>query len=300
MAPSAASRGVAARSLAVYGVGAAAVLIPFLGFVLLGWPGGPDSCVCDEPNTCYCEAFSTPDVLAGSPGVRQGANTWFNLYALVTGLIVALRLRADRLAGRTAPVISSASWIADAYVFAVLFLGLGSMWFHASLTAWAAAIDGLSMYLLAGYLVWYTVRRLYGGDALFWVGYPVTAAVFTAIGAWWRWQFASLILIGSLVVAYLILEAVTWVRRRQVLLGAAKPAALWLGALGCIVAATTFWALSQTGGPLCDPGSILQPHGLAWHPLAGAMAVLLYFYWREEDPAPIDASTMSGTPVRSA
>lgn len=299
--PMAPSRG--SRSLAVYGAGVAAVLVPFLFFVALGWPGSPDSCVGDSPNSCYCEGFSTADVLSGAPGVRQAANTWFNLYALASGLIVALRLRADRLDRRTGPVISSGSWIADACVIAVLFLGLGSMWFHASLTSWAGAIDGLSMYALVGYLVWYTVRRLWDSDLAFWVLYPVTAAAYTVAGALWHWRFASLVLICSLVLAYLVLEALTCVRRRQILLGSARPIGLWLSAVACIATATVFWALSQTGGLLCSPSSILQPHGLIWHPLAGAMAVLLYFYWREEKPAPVApvaASAMSGTPVRSA
>jgi hypothetical protein len=52
-----------------------------------------------------------------------------------------------------------------------------------------------------------------------------------------------------------------------------------------ILMATFFWKLSQTDGLLCWPKSGFQPHGLLWHPLAGLMAVLLYFYWREsEDP----------------
>ena len=41
-----------------------------------------------------------------------------------------------------------------------------------------------------------------------------------------------------------------------------------------------FWGLSQTGAPLCDPKGGFQPHGLLWHPLAGVMAVFIYFYWR--------------------
>ena len=60
--------------------------------------------------------------------------------------------------------------------------------------------------------------------------------------------------------------------------------ALWLLAVVAIGLATLFWALSQTGKSLCNPGSGFQPHGLLWHPLAGVMAVLLYFYWRDEEP----------------
>ena len=40
-----------------------------------------------------------------------------------------------------------------------------------------------------------------------------------------------------------------------------------------------FWIFSQTGKFMCSPTGP-QPHGLLWHPLAGAMAVFVYFYWR--------------------
>jgi hypothetical protein len=41
------------------------------------------------------------------------------------------------------------------------------------------------------------------------------------------------------------------------------------------------WVMSKTGMPFCSPASAFQPHG---HPLAGAMAVL-YFYWSYDTDA---------------
>lgn len=274
------------RSVAFWAVGSAVVLIPFLLFVLAGWPGAADSCTAASPNTCYCEVFTLADVTAGTGGVRQPSNTWFNLYAIVTALLVAVMVSFDRRDSRRANPIQSAGLIPDAYVFAVLFLGLGSMWFHASLKAWAGNIDGLSMYIYAGFLVFYTVRRLWPSDLFFWIAYPVTVGAFTAIGAVWQWEYKSLVLIVILVVAYLGLEVWCWVRQGSVLMGRAGPRILWGCAVGAIVTATIFWILSQTGGPLCDPESALQLHGLLWHPLAGVMAVLLYFYWREDTGVP--------------
>jgi hypothetical protein len=270
------------RSVTVYLVGAEAVLATFLAFVAFGWPGDADSCTCAVPNTCYCEGFSLADAQSHAGGVRQPANTWSNLYALITALIVALRIQADRRSGAGSPLIRSTSWVPDLYVFVVLFLGLGSMWFHASLKGWAGNVDGLSMYAFAGFLVWFTALRLGLPRVAFWIAYPATVIAFTGIGAVWDWQYASLILILVLVVAYLALEVAVWSRRHSVLMGRLLPGALWVGAVACIVTATVFWKLSQTGGPLCNADSLLQPHGLLWHPLAGVMAVLLYFYWRED------------------
>jgi hypothetical protein len=130
-------------------------------------------------------------VNSGAPGIRQPVNTLFNLYALITAGIVAFVLSRDRAEGGTAIVIRSNSLKADGYVFAVLFLGLGSMWFHASLSATVAWLDGLSMYVYAAFLVFYTVDRWLGRrsasqllrDLLFWIGWPLVAVGFTLLGA---------------------------------------------------------------------------------------------------------------------
>ena len=266
---------IAYRGFLVWGIGIVAVLLPFLIFVAAGWPGGVNSCVKESPNSCYCEAFDASQI--GKPGVRQPVNTWFNLYSILTSLIVALVLYFDRSEGAT-NLIGSENFIADWYVFAVLFLGLGSMWFHASLIDWAGTFDQLSMFVYAAFLIFFTIRREWDSDLLFWLGYAGTVALFTFIAAIWHWKLASLILILILVAAYLTFEIILWVKRGDFL---AWKTLLWSAGVVAIGLATLFWTLSQTGGSMCDPHSVFQPHGLLWHPLAGVMAVFLYFYWRQ-------------------
>jgi len=273
------------RGFIVWGAGIVLVLGAFLIFVLAGWPGPENGCVDNTPNTCYCEAFNLHDVKTGAPGVRQPVNTWFNLYSIVTSLIVAVVVFADRNSGEgSSNLIRTAdSWVPDLYIFAVLFLGLGSMWFHGSLKGWGGVTDMLSMFVFAAFLVFYTIRRIWDSAAFFWIGYAVAVFVFTFVGAIWNWEYNSLILILILVAAYLVFEVMIWVRTGQVMQGQPSTIVLWILAVVSIIAATIFWALSQTGGPLCDPKSFFQPHGLLWHPLAGVMAVLLYFYWRQDE-----------------
>lgn len=284
------------RGFLVWGGGTVVVLGIFLIFVAAGWPGGPDNCthivngaqiiIDGQRDSCYCEAFDPSKVIARAPGVRQPVNTWFNLYAILTSLLVALVLFFDRASGDTRNVMRSTSWIPDVYVFAVLFLGLGSMWFHASLSSSTSWVDGFSMYVYASFLVFYTARRLTGSDLLFWIGYPISVVGFSIIGALWKWDYASLILIIILVAAYLVFEIIICARTGKFMQGTPATITLWLGGVVSIGLATLFWVLSQTGRPLCHPQSFFQPHGMLWHPLAGVMAVLLYFYWREdENPA---------------
>jgi hypothetical protein len=274
------------RSFFVWGGGIVLVLGLFLILMATGWPGDPDSCLhlADHArNTCYCEAYKVADVLAHAPGVRQKANTWYNLYAIGTSLLVAIYLWCDRRNGITGNIMRSRNLIADVYVFAVLFLGLGSMWFHAALTTRVDWMDGFSMYVFVCFLVWYTIFRLFRYPLIFWIGYPIFVLVFTVVGALWKYDNASLVLININVGLYLIAETLVCIFVTQnFLLGRAKTIGLWWGGAGSIGLATLFWQLSKTGGVLCDPASPLQPHGLLWHPLAGVTAVLLYFYWREE------------------
>jgi len=279
---------VAYRGFVVWGASTSVVMSLFLSFVFLGWPGDADSCTENKPNTCFCEAFNATEVKEGAPGVRQKVNTWSNLYAVGTSLLVAFMVWGDRKnAGpRTKNLMQSTSWVPDLYIFAVLFLGLGSMWFHASIKSWGSTMDGFSMYVYAAFLFFYSMRRKFVKNCwFFWVGYLSTVAVFTTLHHLLKddFEYASLILIMILVVAYLVVEVAIWIVNKQVLQGQPRTIAMWLSALAAIGFPTAFWALSQTGERLCDPEAFFQPHGLFWHPLAGVMALMLYFYWREAD-----------------
>lgn len=263
------------------------ILTAFFIFKDIGWGGTPDECIDAKPyDDCYCEKFNKDDVLLDKPGVRQPVNTWSNLYALITSFIVAWGVYSDRkkyydadTGVDNAPnIIGSTSWKADLYIFAVLFLGLGSMWFHASLKKWGGLLDGVSMYVFASYLVFYTARRFFNSDCLFWLGYLCSLLFFTLMSTF---GVSSVVNIGILVGAYAALEGYLVWRTGKFLQGKANTIMLWIFAFIAIITATVFRALSETGEALCDPTSPIQPHGLVWHPLAGVMAVLLYYYWRD-------------------
>ena len=64
------------------------------------------------------------------------------------------------------------------------------------------------------------------------------------------------------------------------------PASRSLIVWGVGIGAVMFWVLSQAGGPMGFADSFFQPHGLLWRPLAGVMAVLLYFIGMRKEPSP--------------
>lgn len=285
----------AARGFLVWGIGIVVVLGAFLIFVAAGWPGAANNCTQPtqdkppQPNSCYCEEFDQRAVQGHGGGVRQPVNTWGNLYSILTSLLVAVFVYLDRSSGASANPMRGNGFYPDICIFVVLFLGLGSMWFHGSLKEWGGVTDQLSMFLYASFLVFYTVRRLWAADWFFLVCYSITVLLNTIVGYLWTWEYSSLILILLLVAAYLAFEIVIWVRTKKVMQGKPLTIVLWCLSVVCILVATISWAKSQTGKAWCDPKSPFQPHGLLWHPLAGVMATLLYFYWREDE----DAATYS-------
>jgi hypothetical protein len=279
------------RGFFVWFGGIVVVLGSFLILMAAGWPlGGPDQCTQHPTNQCYCEAYDMNAVQGHTPGVRQHVNTWPNLYAIGTSFLIACFVYYDRVKlaqGGPANSMRSMSLLPDLYIFADQFLGLGSMWFHASLRTPWSAFDALSMFVYAGFLVAYTMHRIWPSPAAMlsiWLGYGMVVFLFTILTAVNLMGSAtSPVLIGVLVAAYLVLEL--WPLRAQCVYDWR-----WWAGVGCITLATIFWFLSQTGAPMCHPSSPFQPHGLLWHPLAGAMALFLYFYWRDApDPAPASA-----------
>lgn len=272
------------RGFIVWIAGIVVVLGTFMIFVAAGWPGEPDSCVDDSPNTCFCEAYDIAAVQNNEGGVRQPVNTWFNLYSIATSFIVAAVVYVDRVAlgSKAYPnLMKSKTAVPDLYIFAILFLGLGSMWFHASLTAWGGVLDGVSMYIFTAFLIAYSIRRMWDSAIFFWLFYAGIVLLFSALHAFT--DIPSFVNILILIAGYVVVEIIIWVRSGKVLQGKVGPILLWSFGVLSILTATFFWWASQTDRFMCDPNSFFQPHGLFWHPLAGVAGVLVYFYWRAAD-----------------
>ena len=193
---------------------------------------GPATCL---PDHCFCEAIR--DGL-----VAQPANTWSSL-AFVAVAFALLARRRDA-AGLT-------------LAGAILVIGLGSMFFHASLTLAGQFVDVLGMYLLVNFLLLHGIStrwRLPGPAfaGLYLLANAATATILYAAPQLRRYVFAALLLAAILAQA-----RAGW---RLV------PALAVLG-LGFAV-----WVLDLTR-VACAPDSLLQGHAF-WH-LCGAVAAWL-------------------------
>lgn len=205
---------------------------------------------------CFCEAIR--------PGaVAQPVNAWSSLAFTLAGFWVAGRAwqrkgeKGYRF-GKTA-----------LYAVALVVIGLGSAFYHASLTFVGQFFDVLGMYLLASYLVvvnlatlgwlrpgWFGVA--YGGMNL------VLAASLIGLPEMRRWLFLGLI------VLVLVLELFLHLMRQN-----HRPTRYLMLALGAFGLAFVIWNLDNSR-IWCSPEAIWQGHAL-WH-LLGALAG--WWMWR--------------------
>ncbi len=275
-----------AREFWVFIVFTLSVLLLFFIFVAVGWPGGDDRsnwdpCVTDtsdgNENSCYCEAIE-PDQIGTPFHVQQPFNTWSNLYSVLLGGILAGLMYHYRKtqSSRDANRMRSDTVIPLIYLCVVVFLGLGSMFFHASMVAWGGKFDNLSMNTFACFLVAYTALRMTNRNWVFYLIYGFGVVFFSVLNII---GVDSLYTIMTIVAMYAVLEIIVVSAMPAVRNDLKSFGMFYFPALVAWGLAVLFWVLSQTGGDLCNPGSFFQWHGV-WHWLAGAVAFFLYYFWR--------------------
>jgi uncharacterized membrane protein SirB2 len=219
------------------------------------------------PANCFCEAIH--------PGtIAQPANTWSSFGFVLIGLLVirqsgedVRRLNSNSMAGKRAfPVL---------YGTVLILIGLGSAFYHASLTFAGQFFDVMGMYLLASFILLYNISRVSAlSNRQFVLAYLAfnTILVYALLQhpAWRRYIFAAIVL------ATLLPEYRVRTQKKPQINGAFLQAAWWT-----LVAAFVIWILDITK-LLCDPNSWIQGHAL-WHLLGAVAAGWLYLYYRSEN-----------------
>lgn len=245
--------------IVAFGLVAGASLL--LGSLEHSWAGWrPASCM---PDRCFCE-----EVRPG--GVAQRANTWSSLGFVLVGLLVA----GARPASGSGPMDgrpTRAHRAHDAvYAFALVAVGLGSMFFHASLTFVGQCVDVMGMYLLATFIVLHNLSRIRTVSPR---AFAASYAASNLVLAWMVVERPALrrYAFGALLVAAWATERIARRSGRRDLVRAA---------VLTILVAFALWVLDITR-VACDPGSWLQGHAL-WHLLAAVAAGLLHLDHRRE------------------
>lgn len=242
-----------------------------LGYIPISWENwAPATCM---PKHCFCESLHTGTI-------RQPANTYSNLGFVLVGLPIVSMLRRNRSlkdSGRPAKnnLINNVPLYTIVYGWAVVLVGLFSMFYHASMTFVGQWFDVMAMYLLATFIVLYNMARTFrwtGQRFLsLYLASNVILGFFLAYVPLVRRQ-----LFGGLIALVLVTEVYDQIKRKpsinRWLLGAA---ALSLGL------AFTIWIL-DIKHIWCSQNSLIQGHAF-WHLLCAVSGGFVYLYYRSED-----------------
>ena len=234
-----------------------------LAFVNYSWASWqPATCL---PNNCFCESLR-----AGF--IRQPINTYSNLAYILVGLLIL----AGACGGPArANLLSSHRAYQLVFGGATTTIGVGSFFYHASLTFVGQWFDWMGMYLFASFALLYTLARLRPmRGAIFALGYVVTNAMLgylLSVNPEARRQVFTAMIYGVIALEALVLLAE---RPRM-------KTRYFVGALISLAVAYGIWLLDESRA-WCDPASILQGHAL-WHFLTAAAIGLLFLYYRSEN-----------------
>ncbi len=241
-----------ARALAVFGLATAlAVSLTPLPSPWNAWPR--DGC---EQVNCYCETLRDSFIV-------QPINTHSNLAFVLVGLLIVFAppRRAARPEYQTV------------FGGAVMAVGLGSWFYHASLTRLGEWFDLVGVYLLLSLILLVNAHRLRPMS-------PATlAALYVGVNVLGGLQMVFANALQQVVFVGLFggaaaLEIAAWLKRRP------RMQFGWLiAALTTFALAAATW-LADARLP-CDPASLFQWHGL-WHALTATAAGFVFLYFRSE------------------
>ena len=196
----------------------------------------PATCL---PDACFCEAVRTGFI-------AQPANTWSSLAFVFVGAWILARSPMKR------------------YGAATIAIGLGSAFYHASLTFVGQVADIFGMYLLVTFMLVFRAGR--------WFGPLYIALNLALLAAQVAFPQSRRYLFAAVIAAVLIVETRARVNERK-----------WLyWALAAMSGGFVLWILDITKR-WCDPRSLLQGHAL-WHVLGAVAAWCLFRYYRVGRP----------------
>ncbi|GJQ52691.1 MAG: hypothetical protein HKUEN02_15380 [Anaerolineaceae bacterium] len=219
-----------------------------------GWR--PATCL---PRGCFCEL---PD--HNSP-IRQRANTLSSLGYIFSGtLAIALSKNARRFSRGHAVIFGASS----------LVIGIGSAFYHASLTFTGQFFDVLGMFMLATFMLVYACERIWDLRFVTTMGLYLILVLFLSVlqislPDTRRFMFAVVLGIA------LLFE--TYYRKQKTPIVAANK--LRLGII-LLAVAYAIWSLDHAR-IVCFETSLAQGHA-AWHLLGAASVGLLYQYYASE------------------
>ncbi|MFX0092394.1 MAG: ceramidase domain-containing protein [Candidatus Hodarchaeota archaeon] len=250
-------------------------MVIFFSLALAGWPCPPEICVIHE--NPFCEELQIGNI-------KQPISTFSNLSLVISGLVILIFLgktRDDKENALDNPM-AGPTFFSILYAFITIFIGVGSMMYHASLTSYGGFLDEYAMVLYMAFLIIYTIIRLakqtekgfitiYVPTILI-LAYIMIAGLVSGVLIFTVMVAVAFFLELFLQIAIRRLKSFKWIYRDW------KWLAMGFGTflLGFIV-----WLFTNAGDPLCFPYSWFQGHAI-WHIAVGLATYFLFIYARTE------------------
>lgn len=239
-------------------------LVIFFVLVARGWPGEDDDCIARDD--CHCERIRPR-------GIKQPSNTWSNLAFVIVGMLILINAGGARAVSGN-PMLTI-SLYPISYGLLLISMGLGSMFFHASMKKWGSIVDNLVMYWFLSFVVLYDIFRVLGAGNL---------GIFILIFLFLNVALAAIRFLNEGSERYVFPILFMWLIIIEVLIstgafgdiGLSRQFLPWL-VLEVVTFGVAFgiWLLSGTGKPWCRPDSWIQGHAV-WQILGALAGGFLY------------------------
>ena len=208
---------------------------------------------------CFCEASNTH-----SP-IRQAANTYSSLGFVFSGMFIIASARKGNLLSVGYSILMG---------LASIIVGVGSAFYHASLTFIGQFFDVFGMFLLAAFMLVYAFERIWKLRISTTLGLFLTLNIFLswlqiAIPDTRRYAFAIVLIIALVFEYYFRVKDKPQINVRLLQIG-----------IGLLAGAYIIWILDNTR-TLCFETSLLQGHAI-WHILGAISVWFLYRYYASE------------------
>lgn len=221
----------------------------------------PATCM---PTKCFCEAVDT----AGP--IRQRVNTSSSLSFIFSGFLIIALYQSRKWSKMSALSPSCVALLACSSII----IGVGSAFFHASLTLVGQFFDVFGMYLLASLMLSYGLKRLWDWRNITmlncYIVLTATLSILLIVVPETRRYLFALVIILSIIVEVLVR------RSKQFLI----ETIWWNIAFLFFVTGYIVWILDNFK-VVCAPNSLLQGHSI-WHIFGAIAVVFLYRYYASE------------------
>lgn len=223
--------------------------------------------------------------------IKQSSNTWSNLgYLLVGFILFSVGIKDHLHQGRSevTNLMAKHPGFTILLAVAVIWLFIGSFFYHASLTLSFQKMDVTGIYAILLALFFYNLFKAFPSIKIkgqtisshyVLLGAAIVLNIVFFVEIWkWNVNVVFPIMMGMLFLLNLYSIKNSNVQKIH------KKYILWSALT--MVAAASLWILDRTN-VMCSPTSVFQGHAL-WHILTALAILFIYFYYRTEEFLPLE------------